>query len=46
MVFEIRNKVALITGGASGIGLSLAKELLRNDAKVSLIYLELNPSLS
>lgn len=34
-MFEIRNKVALITGGASGIGLEYAKELLRNEAKVS-----------
>lgn len=35
MVFEIANKIALITGGVSGIGLSLAKELLRRKAKVS-----------
>lgn len=34
MVFEIENKVALVTGGASGIGLHYAKELLRNKAKV------------
>lgn len=38
MVFEIKNKVALITGGASGIGLNYAKELLRNDAKVSRFF--------
>ncbi|XP_074025936.1 15-hydroxyprostaglandin dehydrogenase [NAD(+)] isoform X2 [Leptinotarsa decemlineata] len=33
MVFEIKGKVALITGGASGLGLSHAKELLRNGLK-------------
>lgn len=36
MVFDIKNKIALITGGASGIGFNCAKELLRNGAKVSL----------
>lgn len=40
MVFNITDKVAIITGGASGIGLRYAKELLRNGAKVSrfIIY--------
>ncbi|KAG5884533.1 hypothetical protein JTB14_029066 [Gonioctena quinquepunctata] len=33
MVFEIDGKVALITGAASGLGLSHAKELLRNGLK-------------
>ncbi|CAH0546264.1 unnamed protein product [Brassicogethes aeneus] len=33
MVFDINNKVALVTGGASGIGLRYSKELLRNGAR-------------
>lgn len=37
MVFNIKNKVALVTGGATGIGFRFVKELLRNEAKVSLI---------
>jgi NAD(P)-dependent dehydrogenase (short-subunit alcohol dehydrogenase family) len=28
------DKVALVTGGASGIGLAICKELLQNKAKV------------
>ncbi|XP_060531497.1 uncharacterized protein LOC132705084 [Cylas formicarius] len=33
MVFDIKSKVALISGGASGIGLRYAKELLKHGAK-------------
>ncbi|CAH1366668.1 unnamed protein product [Tenebrio molitor] len=33
MCFEIKNKVALISGGASGIGLNYAKVLLRNELR-------------
>lgn len=35
MVFDINGKVALVTGGGSGIGLNYVKELLRNGARVS-----------
>lgn len=34
--FEITGKVALITGGASGLGLKYAKELLKNGLRVSV----------
>nr|CAI5827587.1 unnamed protein product [Callosobruchus analis] len=44
MVYEIRGKVAVITGGASGIGLEYAKELLRNQAK-GVALADLNPEL-
>ncbi|XP_044265345.1 15-hydroxyprostaglandin dehydrogenase [NAD(+)]-like [Tribolium madens] len=37
MVFDIKNKIALITGGAAGIGLAYAKELLRNGVKAVTI---------
>ncbi|KAF5303913.1 hypothetical protein FQA39_LY01698 [Lamprigera yunnana] len=32
-MFQIQGKVALVTGGASGIGLACARELLKNGAK-------------
>lgn len=31
---QLENKVAIVTGGASGIGLNIAEELVRNGAKV------------
>lgn len=34
MVFNLDGKVAVVTGGASGIGLHYAKELLRNGVQV------------
>lgn len=35
-MFEIRNKVAIVTGGADGIGLATVEALLRKGAKVIL----------
>lgn len=35
MSFDIRNKVAMVTGGASGLGFFFAKELLANGLRVS-----------
>lgn len=35
MLFDIKGKVALVTGGASGIGLACVKELLRNGIRVN-----------
>jgi 15-hydroxyprostaglandin dehydrogenase (NAD) len=37
MVFDIKGKIALVTGGAAGIGLAYTKELLRNGAKAVTI---------
>lgn len=33
---EVKDKYAIVTGGASGIGFSVAQELLRQGAKVNL----------
>ncbi|MBB4860295.1 NAD(P)-dependent dehydrogenase (short-subunit alcohol dehydrogenase family) [Novosphingobium chloroacetimidivorans] len=41
-LFSVEGKVAAITGGASGIGLIIAKALVANGARVRLI--DLNPS--
>lgn len=37
MGFEIKDKVAIITGGASGLGFEHAKELLRNGLRVNIL---------
>lgn len=33
-MFQVKDKVAIVTGGASGIGLEYVKVLLRNGARV------------
>ena len=35
---DVQNKVALITGAARGIGLAIAKALLKNGARVSRMH--------
>lgn len=35
---EIKGKIALVTGAATGIGLGYVTELLRNGAQVSPLY--------
>lgn len=34
-MYELKGKIALVTGGAAGIGLSCVKELLRHGVQVS-----------
>ena len=35
---DINGKIVIITGGAGGMGFEITKELLRNGAKVVLLY--------
>ncbi|XP_057665466.1 15-hydroxyprostaglandin dehydrogenase [NAD(+)]-like [Diorhabda carinulata] len=44
MVFNINGKFAVITGGASGIGLHYAKELLRNGLQ-GITLADINPTI-
>ncbi|XP_028134452.2 15-hydroxyprostaglandin dehydrogenase [NAD(+)] isoform X2 [Diabrotica virgifera virgifera] len=43
-MFDIKGKVALITGGAGGVGLELSKALLRNNLR-GVALVDLNASL-
>lgn len=36
---HIKNKIVLVTGGASGLGFEFTREFLRNGAAVSLEFL-------
>ena len=40
MFFSLKNKIAFITGGCSGIGLAVAKRFLAAGAKVMLTDLQ------
>jgi hypothetical protein len=43
---KVQNKTAIITGAGSGIGYSIAEELLRNDAKVIYNYKRIRSNLA
>lgn len=45
MPIDVENKVALITGAASGLGFVYASELLRNGLRVSFFLQDCNPLL-
>ncbi|KAF4625647.1 hypothetical protein G7Y89_g12514 [Cudoniella acicularis] len=42
-LFSVRGRVALVTGGTSGIGLMISKGLVSNGAKVYVCGLEIDP---
>ncbi|GAB7354551.1 hypothetical protein MBLNU459_g5007t1 [Dothideomycetes sp. NU459] len=42
-LFDVAGRVALVTGGSSGIGLMIAKGLIRNGAKVYITALSSDP---
>nr|CAI5833676.1 unnamed protein product [Callosobruchus analis] len=44
MVYDIKGKIALITGGATGIGLAYGEELLKNGIE-GLIIADINEKL-
>ncbi|KAJ8960195.1 hypothetical protein NQ318_003919 [Aromia moschata] len=43
MVFDVKGKVALVTGGATGIGLATSMELLKNGLK-GVVIADMDPS--
>ncbi|ERL85591.1 hypothetical protein D910_03010, partial [Dendroctonus ponderosae] len=45
VAFSVKNKVALVTGGVAGIGLGIAKELLKKGAK-GVVLADINKKLA